>query len=266
MHPPSVMLVHPIEGKGQVYSAPSPYFTPSAMEDFPMPSPCAIPCASISRPPTSRPPSLKMWVEKELRCLTFGSASLDRGIVKVAKDIVGGTASEENVLALERTISWRRQKQTEICALAYSLAIQNIVPASVFVSPILLPPVSVASYKNRMLLIELVPELSVFTVPPEGGDNLRTVVPAPLYWLATLLTRAREARPETCSLERAVAALVDLGVAKVPEGKTKEGHVRELTCNRELEAGTLFLGMDDIARELCRSKPFFGWTLAPYDK
>lgn len=204
-------------------------------------------------------------MEKELRSFSYGSAYYDADLVKVAEAVVKGAATNEDVQALRDTVTWRRNKQSEIHALADKLVKKNIVPHSVFSLPIQLLPISTVSYKNRKLLIELVPELSAYIVPPEG-DNLQFMYFAPLYWLAILLARARETSPNTCSLERVVMALVDLGVAKVPEGKTKEGYVSSLTRGRELEAETLFLGMDDITQPLCRAKPFFGWSLAPYDK
>lgn len=190
---------------------------------------------------------------------------MDLDIFNLAEDILMGTAVESNVIAFNNVIAWRTKKQDEIMVLVKELVERDIIPESAAYSPIRLLPISKAAYQNRMTMIKLVPELLNRFEIPEGEDELQTKFNAPLYWFAIVLARARLEAPFKCELKKVVSALADLGIAKVPDSWEKDEWISKMTADTELQEETLYLGEDEITKDLIKRKPYFGWRLPPYD-
>jgi len=190
---------------------------------------------------------------------------MDLDIFNLAEDILSGTAVESNIVAFNAVIAWRVEKQNEIMALVNQLVERDIIPESAAHSPIQLLPISKAAYQNRMTMIKLVPELLDRFEIPEAEDELQTKFNAPLYWFAIVLARARLEAPFKCELRKVMGALVDLGIAKVPTQWEKDEWVSKMTADTELEKETMYLGADEITKDLIKRKPYFGWRLPPYD-
>ncbi|CUS10322.1 unnamed protein product [Tuber aestivum] len=205
------------------------------------------------------------WIRQEVHSFGGGSTYLDLDLFSVAKDILSGTAVERNIVALNAVISWRTRKQNEIMDLVKKLVEREIIPESVVNSPIQLLPISKAAFQNRLVVTKLVPELLTMFEIPDTEDELQTKFNAPLYWFAIVLSRARHEMPFMCDLKKVVSALGDLGIAKVPTQWEKDEWISKITADTELEAETLYLGEDEVTKDLVKLKPFFGWRLPPYD-
>lgn len=190
---------------------------------------------------------------------------MDLDIFNLAEDILEGTAIESNIVAFNAVIAWRTKKQDEIMALVNHLVELEIIPESAAHSPIQLLPISKAAYQNRVTMIKLVPELLDKFEIPEAEDELQTKFNAPLYWFAIVLAKARHEAPFKCDLKKVMGALVDLGIAKVPSQWGKDEWISKMTRDTELQEETLYLGADDITKDLIKRKPYFGWRLPPYD-
>ncbi|KAG0632952.1 hypothetical protein HOY80DRAFT_676461 [Tuber brumale] len=205
------------------------------------------------------------WVRQEVNSFGGGSTYLDLDLFGVAEDILSGSAPERNIVAFNAVISWRAKKQEEIMALANELVEREIIPQSAVHSPIQLLPISQEAYQNRMLLVKLVPELLERFEIPETKDELQIKFNAPLYWFAIVLSRARREAPFSCELKKVIGALVDLGIAKVPDAWEKDEWISKMTADTELKEESLYLGEDEITERLTKLKPYFGWRLPPYN-
>ncbi|CAZ85984.1 unnamed protein product [Tuber melanosporum] len=205
------------------------------------------------------------WVRQEVNSFGGGSTYLDLDLFGVAEDILSGSAVERNIVAFNAVISWRVKVQEEIMALANELVEREIIPESAVHSPIQLLPISQEAYQNRMTLVKLVPELLERFEIPESKDELQIKFNAPLYWFAIVLSRARREAPFKCELKKVMGALVDLGIAKVPEGWEKDEWISKMTVDTELKEETLYLGEDEITKRLTKLKPYLGWRLPPYN-
>ncbi|PWW78186.1 hypothetical protein C7212DRAFT_281114 [Tuber magnatum] len=205
------------------------------------------------------------WIRQEVHSFGGGSTYLDLDLFSVAKDILSGTAVERNVVALNAVIAWRAKKQNEIMDLVKQLVEREIIPESAAHSPIQLLPISKEAFENRQILTKLVPELLTRFEIPDTEDELQTKFNAPLYWFAIVLSRARRETPFMCELKKVVGVLVDLGIANVPSQWDKDEWISKMTADTELKGETLYLGEDEITKDLVKLKPFFGWRLPPYD-
>ncbi|PUU80687.1 hypothetical protein B9Z19DRAFT_1078748 [Tuber borchii] len=207
----------------------------------------------------------KDWVRQEVRSFGGGSTYMDLDLFNLAEDILAGTAVESNIIAFNAVIAWREKKQDEIKALVDQLVELEIIPESAAHSPIQLLPISKAAYQNRVTMIKLVPELLDKFEIPETEDELQTKFNAPLYWFAIVLAKARHETPFKCDLKKVMGALVDLEIAKVPSQWGKDEWISKMTRDTELQGETLYLGADEITKDLIKRKPYFGWRLPPYD-
>jgi len=207
----------------------------------------------------------KDWVRQEVSSFGGGSTYMDLDIFNLAEDILEGTAIESNIVAFNSVIAWRTKKQDEIMALVNQLVELDIIPESAAHSPIQLLPISKAAYHNRVTMIKLVPELLDRFEIPEAQDELQTKFNAPLYWFAIVLARSRLEAPFKCELKKVMSALVDLGIAKVPKPWEKDEWISKMTADTELQDETLYLGADEITKDMIKRKPYFGWRLPPYD-
>lgn len=190
---------------------------------------------------------------------------MDLDLFNLAEDILAGTAIESNIVAFNAVIAWRAKKQDEIKALVDQLVELEIIPESAAHSPVQLLPISKAAYQNRVTMIKLVPELLDMFEIPEAEDELQTKFNAPLYWFAIVLAKARHEAPFKCNLKKVMGALVDLGIAKVQNQWGKDEWISKMTRDTELQEETLYLGEDEITKDLIKRKPYFGWRLPPYD-
>ncbi|RPA93790.1 hypothetical protein L873DRAFT_1703572 [Choiromyces venosus 120613-1] len=204
------------------------------------------------------------WVRQEIDSFGGGSTYLDFDIFNIAEDIISGLALEGNIVAFNAVIAWRAKKQEEIIKLVRELVDRDIIPESVAHSPIQLLPISKEAFENRMILIKFVPELLDMFEIPDTKDELQTKFNAPLYWFAIVLARARHEAPFKCELKKVLSALVDMGIAKVPDQWGKEEWISKMTVGTELEGETLYIGMDEVTKYLPKKKPYFGWRLPPY--